>query len=174
MLDSVIGQGAIDAMLEVARETPAGDFVEVGVYKGGSAWHLSQIAERQRRQIYLYDTFRGIPYQGPDDKHKVGDFADTSAAAVRTAIPYANVIEGIFPASAVPMGPIAFVHLDCDQYQSILEACQYLLLLMVDGGVIWFDDAPGLPGAERAVQEVFGDRIVRTLTGQSMVICAKL
>lgn len=168
--DSLIGDSTLAALIRTAERAPDGAIVEVGVYRGGSAWHLARLAERQNRSLYLYDTFTGIPFQGPDDRHRVGDFSDTSFEAIRDALPYAHVIQGIFPASAIDMDPIAFVHLDCDQYQSITESCRYLLPRMVPGGILWFDDAPALAGAERAVQELFAGRLQRTATGQSMVI----
>ncbi len=73
--------------------------------------------------------------------------------------PAAVVTAGVFPASAVDMGPLAFVHLDCDQYRSYHEAIEFLLPKMVPGGVMWFDDSPALDGARKAVTEFFGDRL---------------
>ena len=157
---SLVTGHVIDELIESARLTPSGAFIEVGVYKGGTAWHLAALARSQGRPLYLYDTFTGIPYADPAvDSHVVGDFRDTSAAAVQEAIPDAIIIEGIFPQSAIEMPPIAFAHLDCDQYQSIREASEYLIPRMVSGGVIWFDDYNCLSGATRAVHDVFGDRV---------------
>lgn len=146
-------------MTRLAGETPPGCFVEVGVYKGGSAWHLAQVARKQRRALYLYDTFTGIPCKGEFDSHQVGDFADTSARAVRDAIPDAIVVEGVFPASAIQMPAVAFAHIDADQYQSVLESARFLSGCIVPGGLIWFDDYNCLPGAQRAVDELFEGRV---------------
>lgn len=154
MLPSVVGKEVIDALIETARGTPPGCFVEVGVYQGGTAWHLSKLAEEQQRDIFLYDTFTGIPYSGEFDSHRVGDFGDTSFEVVKSHIPYATITQGIFPKSALPMGPIAFVHLDCDQYQSYKDSLEYLLPLCQSGTVIWFDDFC-LFGAAKAIQEIF-------------------
>lgn len=150
---SLVGQDVIQALKAEASRAPPGCFVEVGVYHGGTAWHLAEIAEGQGRPVYLYDTFAGIPHQAACDSHKLGDFNDTSAELVRHCIPYAHVIEGVFPQSAVAMEPVAFVHLDCDQEQSYREALNYLHPLIVPGGVIWCDDVPCLPGALQAVSE---------------------
>jgi len=57
---------------EIPPRRPPGCFVEVGVYRGGTALHLHEIADRQLRQLHLFDTFSGMPYQGSDDKHAVG------------------------------------------------------------------------------------------------------
>ena len=46
---SVVGEDVIADMLDLAASTPPGAFVEVGVYRGGTAWHLAQLAEQQKR-----------------------------------------------------------------------------------------------------------------------------
>lgn len=168
---SLVGLRTILVMLLCAIDTPPGAYVEVGVYKGGTAWWLARLAEDQRRYLYLYDTFEGQPHAVEGlDKHPVGDFGDTDYDAVRNAIPYADVVKGVFPGSAVEMGKIAFVHLDCDQYQSVKEAVLYLWPRMVAGGVIWFDDSPDLAGAKQAVEELFpADRIQTSVVGKHFV-----
>jgi O-methyltransferase len=130
--------------------------VEVGVYKGGTAYHLAEVAMEQGRAIYLYDTFTGIPWKDEIDTHPIGDFGDTSADAVRAAIPYAKVLEGVFPDTLVEMGPIAFVHLDVDQYRSYMDCLRVLVPMMVPGGAMVFDDYGWLDGATVAVNEFFG------------------
>ncbi len=146
-------------MLDQAARTPPGCFMEVGVYQGGSAVHLLGLARQQKRVLYLYDTFTGIPYQSEWDSHVIGDFSDTSVERVRALCPDAVITPGIFPHSAVAMEPIAFVHLDCDQYRSYQESLAFLLPNMLPGGVLWFDDSPCLAGALKAVTECFGPRL---------------
>lgn len=150
---------ALDALLQAAARTPAGAFVEIGVYQGGSAERLSNLAELQGRPIYLYDTFTGIPYRDAIDKHRIGDFSDGDEKLVRARCPHATVVVGCFPQSAVSMEPVAFAHLDCDQYRAHCESIDYLLPLMVKGGIMWFDDVPWLEGATQAVMERFSDRL---------------
>lgn len=160
MIESLVSPLNISNMIAMARATPpAGAFIEVGVYKGGTAWHLDRLAKEQGRACFLYDTFKGIPYSSVDDHHQIGDFGDVDFEEVKNQMTVSAVIKGIFPASAVVMGRVAFVHLDCDQYQSIIDACHYLQPLMMAGGVMWFDDSPVLAGAEKAVMELYGDRV---------------
>lgn len=171
---SVVGVEVIAALVRCALATPPGAFVEVGVYQGGTAWHLAEAAESQGRPLFLYDTFAGIPFKGVLDSHQVGDFNDCSADVVRRCIPYARVIEGVFPFTALEMGPIAFCHLDVDQEQSYRQALEYLGGRMVKGGVIWCDDVPCLAGASRAVSE-FAARthlqvVTPETTGKSMIL----
>lgn len=145
----------MDALATVGQ----GCVVEVGVYKGGTAYFLDQWAQHMGRDCYLYDTFSGMPYADDGDSHKVGDFADTSPDRVKTLIPHAHVIPGIFPTSAVDMPPIAFAHIDVDQYRAYKETCQYLEPIMARGGLMWFDDADVLPAASKAVTEMYGYRL---------------
>jgi predicted O-methyltransferase YrrM len=158
LVDPLVAQ----AMCERARLTPPGCFIEVGVYHGGSAWFLAQAAQQQLRLCYLYDTFKGIPYRGPHDSHEVGDFADTTLEEVQKAVPTAVCIAGVFPQSAINTGPIAFVHLDCDQYQSYQDALDYFDSRIVKGGVIWCDDVDCLKSATLAVGD-YCSRTGRTL-----------
>lgn len=156
-LPSAIGDiNIIYNMISEASNTPSGCFVEVGVWKGGSASHLTELAEKQNREIYLYDTFTGIPFSYECDPHPVGDFADTDYETVKNALPYAKVIQGIFPESAIEMPDVAFVHIDVDQYKSYIDCINYFKPKMVSGGIMWFDDY-GLPGAQKAIHEMFND-----------------
>lgn len=171
MFDSVIITPKLEAMLEVARGSPPGAFVEVGVYRGGSAKPLTDIAIKQNRKIFLYDTFEGIPYtnKSKGDFHQVGDFKDTNYDKIKEGLPYATVIKGLFPDSAVEMGPVAFCHIDCDQYQSVFDTVTYLRPLVVKGGIMYFDDAPDLEGAMNAVIDLFG-RDNYTITPENKII----
>lgn len=172
-LQTLVGDDVLTAMCEMLAGLPAGAVIEVGVYKGGSGERLAAAAEKQGRPIFLYDTFKGIPCSEPDqgDFHKVGDFSDTSVEEVRAGIPYATVIQGLFPGSSVYDGPVAFVHLDVDQYRSYKEAIQFLKPLMVDGGVMWFDDYC-LLGARKAIDEEFPDGVL-TRCGKQYVVIRK-
>jgi hypothetical protein len=169
-LPSLISPGALDELCELAEASPRGGcFVEVGVYQGGSASRLAEVAARQGRALYLYDTFTGIPMAGALDLHPVGDFGDTDAARIRAAIPAAVVVEGLFPQSLVAMPPVAFAHIDCDQYESIARAIAALRPLMVAGGAMLFDDYGCLDGATAAVHDLLGEtNITRTRCAKAL------
>ena len=170
MLPSLVYRGVINAMINRAKQTPPGIFVEVGVYKGGTAWHLCKLAEEQNRKIYLYDTFEGIPYKNQVDSHNIGDFKDTSYEKIVEALPYATVVKGIFPDSAVDMENISFVHFDCDQYKSIIDGVNYLRSKMVKGGIMWFDDYGVLYGATKAVNELFLSEQIKRDSDKAFVV----
>jgi predicted O-methyltransferase YrrM len=170
---SLIRADALNELVETARIAPPGDLVEVGVYRGGSAVALARVAREQKRRLYLFDTFTGIPCANPSvDEHKVGDFGDCSMDDVRAAIPEATIIVGVFPGTLkhVPeLGPIALAHIDCDQYSSVRACCDWLDSKMAPGGVMVFDDYDCLPGAKKAVEEMFPGRARISAQGKARV-----
>lgn len=169
---SLVGPHVIECLIDTASKSSSGCFVEVGVYKGGTAWHLAKLAKEQGRDIFLFDTFTGIPYKGQYDPVTVGTFNETSLEEVQKAIPYAKIIQGIFPQSAknLDLPKIAFAHLDCDQYQSIKESVEFLRPLMANDGVMWFDDYNcGLEGADKAVNESFPSQLKMNSSGKFFV-----
>lgn len=131
----------LEALVAAATGAPAGAFVEVGVYKGGSARRLYNLAQKQKRQIYLFDTFTGMPFADDGDSHPVGHFKDTDLSTLFLIMPNACFCQGIFP-DTLPthLANIAFAHIDCDQYRSITACIDHLGPLMVPGGIMWFDD----------------------------------
>lgn len=157
-MNSLIGDALLDMMVGMALASPEGSFAEVGVYQGGSALRLYGVSEWQKRRLYLYDTFSGMPVSSEIDSHQIGDFSDCSYETVLHAMPNAVICKGVFPQTAVNMGPMAFVHADADQYESTIAICDVFTPLMVSGGLILFDDYRGLQGCIKAVDERFPQR----------------
>ena len=162
---SLLSPEQLEDLAQLARSAPAGAFVEVGVYRGGSARVLYDIAQEQGRTLYLFDTFAGHPIGGPHDDaivHPVGRFGDPDidVDALQHAMPHAIIRIGVFPDTLafLYLPPIAFVHADADLYAPTLTVCKRLAPGMVDGGAILFDDYGygGCPGVQRAVDECFG------------------
>ncbi len=145
-----------------AEQSPDGAFVEVGVYQGGSAYHLTHVAQKQHREIWLYDTFDGMPYSEPGvDTIPVGDIKADYQTVKKALGTYPYLIKCVFPMTDfLPQAPVAFVHVDCDQYKAIVDTCKALEPLMAPGGVMWFDDVVVLKGARQAVWSLYEkDRI---------------
>lgn len=132
-----------------------GCLAEVGVYQGGSAELLCM----DGNNVHLYDTFEGMPQEGPNDVHKKGDFSDTSLEVVQKKLErYAHVKyhKGLFPATFTEKGePFKLVHLDGDLYQTTKDGLEIFWWLMVQGGMIVLDDWkwPRCPGVQQAVME---------------------
>jgi len=157
----------VSFLIEQARKTPTGIFVEVGVYKGGTAYYLNQLAKERGNELWLFDTFEGMPESTPGiDSHLVGDFADCSYEVVKKLIPEARIFAGVFPKTFFDftfkygMNPIAFAHIDCDQYESIKNCIRYLIPFLVTDGIMYFDDYGCLEGTTKAIDKFCPDRII--------------
>ena len=158
--ESLVLKDNILEMLDIAIASPPGIWVEVGVYKGGTAYRLYLL--KGDRDLYLYDTFEGIPEwtKGLDD-HEPGAFGDVEYEKIKTIMPDAKIFKGIFPDTLVkPLPPVAFAHIDCDNYQSIRACIEHLSPFMVTGGTMYFDDYSSLKGATQAVDEMAPQREV--------------
>jgi O-methyltransferase len=171
-LTTLLRTAVIDELMDTARACPPGDLVEVGVYQGGSASCLAEVAREQGRRLFLFDTFAGMPHADYSiDHHKEGEFADVSLESIRAAIPDAIFRVGVFPETLTDdVGPIALAHVDCDQYKSIRDCCIHLAPRMVPGGIMIFDDPDALPGARKALEDSFPGRYTWSPAGKARVI----
>lgn len=157
---SLIPAFTLRMMADTAAATPPGCFVEVGVYRGGSALLLYDVARNLSadiRDIHLFDTFCGIPYADKIDHHHPGEFNGTDYLPIlQRLMPDAVFHVGIFPDTLTnDIQDIAFAHIDCDQYRSVRDCIACLWPRIVPGGIMWFDDFSALEGARAAVTEQF-------------------
>ncbi len=155
---SLISADDLKVLLHAAKQAPiVGCFVEVGVFRGGSAFHLEQIASVHNQPLHLFDTFTGTPNQAPSiDKHEIGSFSQTDVDEVKRAIPNAIFHVGVFPDTLTDdVKDIAFAHVDCDQYDSVRSCIECLYPRLVPGGIMFFDDFNHLVGAQIAVYQAF-------------------
>src|SRR5258708_32100608 len=159
MLESIVSLPQLAAMKSLAQTVPLGCFVEVGVFHGGSAYRLYEVALQQGRDLHLFDTFTGTRFFTDGlDRHQIDrEFADPNAPAhIRDMMPLAKLHIGIYPDThPKDLHDIAFVHCDCDQYLSYRAVINRLYPLMVPDGIMLFDDYPYLAGAKKAVEESF-------------------
>lgn len=159
----------------------AGDFLEAGVYRGGSAvliWDALQ-AGVGKRGLHLFDSFAGLPAPGNRDRHSEGDLSDTSAERVRSLFGETSAVvlhQGWIPETfqACGVGTVAFAHVDVDLEQSVLDSCEFIYPRLQPGGVIVFDDYgfTSCPGVRAAVDTFFRDLREAPLvlpTGQAIV-----
>ncbi len=71
-------------------------------------------------------------------------------------MPNAVLHIGVYPSTHPPtLKNLAFVHCDCDQYESIKSVITRMYPLLVERGIMLFDDYPYLTGARMAVDEFF-------------------
>jgi O-methyltransferase len=142
-----------------------GDFAEVGVYKGGTAYLSASAAPD--KHIHLFDTFAGMPeVKEGIDGHKKGDFADTSITDVKTFLgDHAKNVsfhQGFFPNTTKGLENIQFslVYIDVDIYQSVKDSLEYFYPRLSAGGMMLFDDfdSPKCIGVRKAIDEFLYDK----------------
>jgi hypothetical protein len=141
-----------------------GAFVEVGVWKGSTAFILSHYAALSERKVFLYDTFTGFDprdFSGVDVGRDLL-FSDSGEAFVKSRLeqfkPYVELISGFFPESISTEAcdySYAFVSVDCDLYKPIKADLKYFYPLLTPGGMIFVHDYSSghWPGARVAVNE---------------------
>ncbi|MEK6556847.1 MAG: TylF/MycF/NovP-related O-methyltransferase, partial [Candidatus Margulisiibacteriota bacterium] len=143
-----------------------GDVAEIGVYRGASSHMIANLLKNTGKQIFLFDTFDGMPETSPGiDMIQKGGFNDTSLGQVQQFLAsFANVHfhPGLFPKTLTSEHEklYSFVHIDCDIYQSTLDACHFFYPLMNRGGIMLFHDylTYDCPGVKKAVDEFFCDK----------------
>ena len=157
----------------------AGDFVECGTYKGGTANVVCDYLELHTRdkRFWLYDVFDW----SPQDKHVhfEGLNAGLHASVVQrfSAMPYVHIVQGYVPASFSQGTPdkIAFLHVDLNNAEGEIGALEVLWDRVVPGAIVILDDygwAGGLP-QKRAEDAFFAERGYQVLelpTGQGLLI----
>jgi O-methyltransferase len=85
---TLLGPESAWTLYSLARQALAvpGDFVEAGVYRGGTARLLRRTLDRSgaSRTLHLLDTFAGMPQTDRTrDIHREKDFSDTSVSGRR-------------------------------------------------------------------------------------------
>jgi hypothetical protein len=122
---TVLHSRSIEALRELAWRAPPGCFLELGVYQGGSAWHLAQIARTTGPRAVSVRHVRRHPARAARrraSRRRLRRYVARGGAA--RVIPDAHVVPGVFPDSLVTMPPIALAHVDADQYESVSAACR--------------------------------------------------
>ena len=151
----------------VVENNVPGDVVEFGCYVGTTSVYLAKLLEGTGRQLYLYDSFEGLPDKVAKDQSpvglqfKAGELLATKRQLV-TNLKRANVTmpmikKGWFSqlTDADVPNTISFAFLDGDYYHSVLDPLKLIWPRLAPGAVIVVDDYANeaLPGAGRAVDE---------------------
>ncbi len=180
-----------EAVAYIVSADIAGSIVECGVWRGGSMMLAAKSLMESRttdRDIYLYDTFEGLPR--PDDaldtdilgnraidgwiprrkSDESSAWAYCDEAEVRrnlasTAYPESRIklikglVENTIPETAPPA--ISLLRIDTDWYVSYKHVLQHLYDRVSIGGVIIFDDYGHFLGAKKAVDDFIHDRNIK-------------
>ena len=168
---------------ETLRAQVPGDFVECGVWMGGSAGimavTLRLFAKDEQRNLHLFDSFEGLPAPGDEDGKKALDYWKDSGTSEnltaqrcvagsdavsfllfdRLRIPKRTVSihQGWFQTTLPQLGPeprsIAILRLDGDWYESTKICFDFLYDRVSPGGVILLDDYFCWEGCRKATDE---------------------
>ncbi|HEY1765179.1 MAG TPA: TylF/MycF/NovP-related O-methyltransferase [Opitutaceae bacterium] len=152
---------------QAAGRGHAGAVYELGVYKGGTARLLREGVDGSGDTLRLFDTFAGMERVDPalGDRHRTGDFSDTSLDSVRAFVgsePFIDYRVGWVPRTfgGIEADAIKFAHVDLDLHDPILASCEFIYPRLVRGGALVFDDYgfPSTAGARRAIDAFFRDK----------------
>jgi O-methyltransferase len=155
-----------------------GDFVECGVYAGGMSLlaALSFIkAGDTSRNIYLYDTYEGMPPPTAEDSEAARiaydnntrdgkKWASKSLEEVREVINLSgypqekiHLVKGLVEDTIPNQAPekISILRLDTDFYSSTLHELNHLYPRLSSGGGLVIDDYGYMVGSRQAVDEYF-------------------
>lgn len=177
-----------------ARGIP-GDFVECGVWRGGSSM-AAALAFSTPRTLHLFDTFEGMSAPGDDDRRfdgapagaLIGAAGDDDLIHCCAALDevkgnlastgYAGevrYIQGRVEETLPERAPerIAILRLDTDWYASTRHELEHLYPRLAPGGVLIIDDYGYWAGARKAVDEYFGGRMLLNRIDRTGRICVK-
>ena len=184
--------GLVEATEYVARNDIPGAIVECGVWKGGSMFAAALTLVKQgktERDLYLLDTFEGMPGPGERDVTNSGkpaletwkkvnegeegsDWCRAGVNEVRVVMESSgfpkeriHYIVGMVERTIPERAPeeIALLRLDTDWYESTKHELIHLWPRLSIGGVLILDDYGSWRGAREAVDEYFGEHRVPVL-----------
>lgn len=131
-----------------------GSYCEFGVYRGST---INFIAERITQTIHGFDSFDGLPEDWVPGAPR-GTFA-TKPPPVRSNVTlHKGWFNETLPAwKLAHLGPIAFMHVDCDLYSATKTVFDALGDCVVAGTVIQFDEYFNYPGWQQGEFKAFAE-----------------
>lgn len=144
-----------------------GDIVEFGCYVGTTSVFLAEKLQNTGRQLWLYDSFEGLPEKTAEDASAAGEqFKAGELNASRKQLEHNlrkfdrsqyRIKKAWFSELTEKDIPdrIALAFLDGDYYQSIVDPLKLIWDHMAPGGVVIIDDYDNqaLPGAAKAAHD---------------------
>jgi O-methyltransferase len=179
----------------VVRHDVPGDFVECGVWRGGSVMMIALALQKfgATRNIHCFDTFEGMPPPtGADVRHETGE----SAASILARTPRRdgdhmwgiaaldlvgeNVASTGYPTRNVSYHKgrvedtlparasevIALLRLDTDWYESTKHELVHLYPRLARGGILIIDDYGCWRGARKATDEYMAETRANLFLGR--------
>ena len=169
---------------QVEADAVPGIFLEAGVAMGGSACVIAK-TKRPERELRLYDVFEMLPppsenddakshaayryflsgkVQGRVDRNYVSHAKDLLSftrhnlqrAGIDPETEKIAFVKGLYQDTLKIGEPVAFAHVDCDWYDSVVLCIERLSDHISPKGIMLFDDYNSFAGCRRAVDEWLG------------------
>lgn len=170
---TMIGEKRMNSLLqcmeEVEKNRIPGDFIETGVWKGGSTIFMRGFLKKARntkRKVWVADSFMGFPpTKHPDGNDVNNDIYPDLVISIETVkdnfLKYNLLDEQVcflkgFFSETLPSAPIkqlAILRLDGDLYDSTMDALTALYPKLSKGGYVIIDDYGFWPGCAEAVHD---------------------
>ena len=169
-----------EAMETVVRENIEGDFIETGVWRGGSCIFMNGFLQANNikdRTVWVADSFEGLPAPNLEQYPKdYGDYLHTfdylrvSLETVQENFrkydllnDQVKFLKGWFKDTlpSAPVEKIAIARLDGDMYESTMDSLVNLYDKVSTGGFIIIDDY-GLITCAEAVTDFRSERNIKT------------
>jgi O-methyltransferase len=168
----------------VLTNNVAGDVVEFGCYVGTTSVFLADRLKTIGRQLYLYDSFEGLPPKSHEDESPAGmqfvtgELLATKKQLIRNLkqanVPMPVIKKGWFSELSEADVPekIAFAFLDGDYYHSVRDPLKLIWPFLAPSATIIVDDYANeaLPGAAKAVDEWLKTHAGRLAVEHSLAI----
>ncbi|MEV4711102.1 TylF/MycF/NovP-related O-methyltransferase [Micromonospora sp. NPDC049374] len=190
-----------EAVLAMERRGLPGAVVEAGAALGGSAIVLGK-AKAPSRPMKVYDTFGMIPppadRDGRDVHERYAAIASGKATGIGGETYYGyrdnllgevgdnfrtlgvpaeahsvEFVQGLYEDTLRVTYPVAFAHVDCDWYESVMTCLRQIEPRLVPGGRLVIDDYDHWSGCRTAVDEYFAGRTGYTFVRRSRLHIVK-
>jgi hypothetical protein len=174
---TMVGRARLDnlerCIREVLERNVPGDFIETGVWRGGSAIFMRAVLGSRGvtdRVVWAADSFEGMPV--PESEADGWDLSDVEELQVSIDDVRRNFarfgllddqvrfLKGWFnqTLSTAPIKRLAILRMDGDLYNSTLDALVNLYDKISPGGYVIVDDYKGWEGCRRAVHDFLHSR----------------
>jgi hypothetical protein len=171
-----------------ALKLGAGDFVEAGSNRGGTALTMVDYLGSKAfsgRRFYLMDTFSGMDFSlltaGELQKFRMtGQPYKECYEEVKSTFspyPFVTLIRGAIPGTLSQVNPerVVFLHIDMNSAKPEVAAMEYFWDRLVPGAVVLFDDYGWMESREQkaALDEFASSRSTKILampTGQGLLL----
>ena len=163
-----------------------GIILEAGCALGGSALVISS-AKAKTRPFLIFDAFEMIPppseSDGEDAHKRYEQISSGQATGIKGETYYGyqdnlldqvkttfknfdlspkahqvDFIQGYYEDTLHISQPVAFAHIDCDWYDSVMTCLERIEPHLVSGGILVIDDYSDWSGCKKAVDDYFANR----------------